>query len=113
MVVNYPQMFLISLLMQWFDLLKLFWPLSPELRLSCGLASLQLATQRFQEITRSIQDDSRALSLLGKRRGQKGVRELQGDALRHSLEKITSIMVGILAAAVYMLCMYHVPIHNT
>ncbi len=64
-----------------------------SVRQSCGLGNLQRATARYQEVTQSIRDDPRLLSLLEKRRGQKGFRELQGDSLRHSLEAVLSSLV--------------------
>lgn len=59
-----------------------------------GLKELQKATVKFQEIALSIRDDPRLLSLLFKRRGQKGFRELQGDQLRHCIEEVESILVS-------------------
>ena len=58
-----------------------------------GVTELQQATTKYQDVALSIRDDSRLLSLLGKRRGQKGFRELQGEALRQTLYTVLSKMV--------------------
>ena len=62
-------------------------------RESEGLKELQQATTKFQEIALSIRDDPRLLSILEKRRGQKGFRELQGDQLRHYIQEVDSGLV--------------------
>lgn len=81
---------------QWLDLLHLFSTLVDTTALHSqhdGLKSLQQATEKFQEVTQSIHDDPRLLSLLGKRRGQKGFREMQGEQLRQCLSDILSTLV--------------------
>lgn len=69
--------------------------LKPPLRNDVGLAELQRASARFQEIAVSIRDDPRLLSLVEKRRGQKGLRELQGEVLRLACNSILTIMVSV------------------
>ena len=61
----------------------------------CGeeVERLQQATGRLREVMRSVQDDPLALSLLGKRRGQKGFKELQGDTLRLNLRGTLALLV--------------------
>ena len=83
---------------QWLDLLHLFSSLVDTTTLHSqhdGLESLQLATEKFQEVTQSIHDDPRLLSLLGKRRGQKGFREMQGEQLRQCLNGVLSTLVCV------------------
>ena len=78
---------------QWKQLLSLFSSIDPKQLQAYGQSDLQQATIKFQEVVKSIQDDPRLLSLLGKRRGQKGFRELQGDSLRQCFDKIQTSMV--------------------
>lgn len=80
---------------QWKQLLSLFSSVDPRELQSYGLSDLQQVTSKFQEVVKSIQDDPRLLSLLGKRRGQKGFRELQGDTLRQCFDKIQTNMVCV------------------
>lgn len=85
-----------TLYAQWLDLLHLFSSLVDTTTLHSqhdGLESLQQATEKFQEVTQSIHDDPRLLSLLGKRRGQKGFREMQGEQLRQCLSGVLSTLV--------------------
>ena len=87
---------------QWLDLLHLFSTLVDTTALHSqhdGLESFQQATENFQEVTQSIHDDPRLLSLLGKRRGQKGFREMQGEQLRQCLSDILSTLVCVYACA--------------
>lgn len=56
---------------------------------------LQKASAKFQDITMSIHDDPRLLSLVDKRRGQKGFRELQGESLRLACNSVFIIMVSL------------------
>ena len=58
------------------------------------MEDLQRASSKLQEITMSIHDDPRLLSLVDKRRGQKGFRELQGESLRLACNSIFAIMVS-------------------
>ena len=80
---------------QWKQLLSLFTNIDARELDQYGLSDLRLATSQIQEVIKSIQDDPRLLSLLGKRRGQKGFRELQGDSLRQCLDKINIMMVCV------------------
>ena len=89
-----------SLLPQWRQLLSLFSSVDPRQFQAHGLSELQEATAKYQEIVKSIQDDPRLLSLLGKRRGQKGFRELQGDALRQCCNKIQAYMVCVYSSVI-------------
>ena len=68
--------------------------INDSLHQSCGVDQLQLATERLQEVFDSITDDPRAMSLLAKKRGQKGFREMQGEALRFSLDSTYKLMVS-------------------
>lgn len=68
--------------------------LKPAVRKEVGLADLQKASAKFQEIAVSIRDDPRLLSLVEKRRGQKGLRELQGEVLRLTCDSILTTMVS-------------------
>ena len=77
----------------------------PSLREELGLTNLQKATTKFQEIIRSIQEDPRLLSLMEKRRGQKGFRELQGESLRHAGNVMLKILVSLLSV-IYDQCSY-------
>ena len=79
--------------MQWEKLLSLMKVLPPPNRQTVGLSSLQKAGAKFQEIAMSIRDDSRLLSLVEKRRGQKGLRELQGETLILACNSILALMV--------------------
>ena len=49
-----------------------------------------------------MRDDARLLSLLEKRRGRKGFRELQGETLRLSLSDISATLVSGEAPAIVM-----------
>ena len=69
--------------------------LHPPLRKTVGLEELKSASSKFQEITTSIRDDPRLLSLVDKRRGQKGMRELQGETLRMACNSILDTMVSL------------------
>ena len=60
-----------------------------------GLADLQRASIKLQDITKSIRIDPRLLSLMDKRRGQKGFRELQGEALRNTCNRILETLVSL------------------
>ncbi len=64
------------------------------LQKAVGLIEMQKASSKFQEITESIRVDPRLLSLLEKRRGQKGFREMQGEALRKLCGTILAILVS-------------------
>ena len=83
-----------SHLLQWEHLLSLFKLVPLPLREGIGLVELQKAGAKFQEIAVSIRDDPRLLSLVEKRRGQKGLRELQGETLRNACNSILDIMVS-------------------
>ena len=74
-------------------MLKLFAELSHEERISAGLDQLQSCSVEFQEIMNSIHEDPFVFSLLERRRGQKGFRDLQGDSLQQGLETILEILV--------------------
>ena len=80
---------------QWQNLLHLFSSVVEAATRHPGLETFQQATGRFQEVTQSIHGDPRLLSLLGKRRGQKGLREMQGEQLRKSLRTILSMLVSV------------------
>ena len=80
---------------QWQDLLDLFLPMTDDSRSQSGLEDLQEATAQFQDVTQSIHGDPRIFSLLGKSRGQKGHRELQGHFLRQTLNRILEKMVCV------------------
>ena len=64
--------------------------------MDCGLQDLQDSSTSFQEITSTIHEDPFVLSLLERRRGQKGFRDLQGDSLRLALDRVLSSLVSIL-----------------
>ena len=64
------------------------------LQKAIGLVEMQKASAKFQEITQSIRADPRLLSLMEKRRGQKGFREMQGEALRQTCKTILAILVS-------------------
>ena len=81
--------------LQWEHLLSLLKLLKPPLRKEAGLSDLQRASDKFQEITVSIRDDPRLLSLVEKRRGQKGLREIQGEVLRIACDSILANMVRV------------------
>ena len=85
------------LVLQWRQLLSLFSSIDPSQLQAYGVTELQETTAKYQEMVKSIQDDPRLLSLLRKRRGQKGFRELQGDALRQCCNKIQAYMVRMCA----------------
>ena len=74
-----------------------------------GVSELQEATAKYQEVVKSVQDDPRLLSLLGKRRGQKGFRELQGDALRQCCSKIQTYLVR--TSSLTLLHGYHIAVY--
>lgn len=76
------------------ELLNQFQSIDVELHEACAVDQLQIVTKQFQEIMNSITDDPRALSLLGKKRGQKGFREIQGDSLRTSLDSVYRSLVS-------------------
>lgn len=80
--------------MQWEHLLSLMKYVQPHLHEEIGLVDLQKAGAKFQEIAVSIRDDPRLLSLVEKRRGQKGLRELQGETLRLACNSILRMMVS-------------------
>ena len=84
------------------ELLDQFRLINDSLHQSCGVDQLQLATERVQEVFDSITDDPRAMSLLAKKRGQKGFRELQGEALRVSLDSTYKLMVSGSVKSVYV-----------
>lgn len=79
---------------QWLELLSQFQAIDVELHEACAVDQLQSVTKQFQEIIDSITDDPRALSLLGKKRGQKGFREIQGESLRNNLDSVYKSMVS-------------------
>ena len=54
-----------------------------------------MASESLQEVMRSIRDDPRVLSLLSKKRGQTGVRDLQGESLRASLNAAHGLLVRL------------------
>lgn len=64
--------------------------------MDCGLQDLQDSSTSFQEIMGTIHEDPFVFSLLERRRGQKGFRDLQGDSLRIALDRILSSLVSIL-----------------
>ncbi len=61
---------------------------------SSGLTELQQGSSKCQEIVQSIRDDPRLLSLMGKRRGQKGFRDLQGEHLRQRIHEMELVLVS-------------------
>ncbi len=61
--------------------------------LPSGLDELQSCSVKFQEIMNSIHDDPFVFSLLERRRGQKGFRDLQGDSLQQGLENVFNLLV--------------------
>lgn len=73
--------------------MSLFSQMDHSQRTSSGLTELQQGNSRYQEIMLSIKDDSRLLSLLGKRRGKKGFRDLQGEQLRQRIQEAGSMLV--------------------
>ena len=79
---------------QWWDTVKLFGQLPVDKHTDCGLDSLQDTSVRLQDIMSSIHDDPFVLSLLEKRRGQKGFRDLQGESLRNGLDIIFKLLVS-------------------
>lgn len=87
--------------LQWEHLLSLMKLLKPSLRKEVGLADLQRASAKFQEIAVSIRDDPRLMSLVEKRRGQKGLRELQGEVLRGACDSILTILVSVVVRCCY------------
>ncbi len=87
--------------LQWRQLLSLFSSIDPGQLQGYGVTELQESTGRYQEVVKSIQDDPRLLSLLGKRRGQKGFREIQGDTLRQCCNKIQAGMVCVLQISLH------------
>lgn len=76
------------------SLLQLFSTLPADVMQFWGLDQLQQVTQKLQEVVQGIHGDPRCLSLLEKRRGQKGSRELQGELLRHELESAVTSLVS-------------------
>lgn len=80
--------------LQWWELLSLFSQMEQEQQIQSGLKELQQAGSKYQEIVVSIRDDPRLLSLLSKRRGQKGFRDLQGEQLRQRAHEVDSVLVG-------------------
>lgn len=81
--------------LQWEHLLSLVKQIQPHLHKAVNLSNLQKAGTQFQDITKSIRIDPRLLSLMEKRRGQKGFRELQGEALRNLCNTISELLVSI------------------
>ncbi len=88
-------------------MLKLFAELSHEERISAGLDQLQSCSVEFQEIMNSIHEDPFVFSLLERRRGQKGFRDLQGDSLQQGLETILEILVRTCILYMYSLNISH------
>ena len=58
-----------------------------------ALVELQECSASFQDIMEGIQEDPCVLSLLERRKGQRGFRDLQGDSLRSALVKILTKLV--------------------
>ena len=54
-----------------------------------------MASESLQEVMGSIREDPRVLSLLSKKRGQTGVRDLQGESLRANLDAVHGMLVCI------------------
>ena len=69
--------------------------MKPASRKAIGLKQLQSASGHFKEVMDSIHGDPRLFSLLGKSRGQKGARDLQGPELKRKLQTILKCMVSI------------------
>lgn len=84
---------ILSIFLQWLHFLSLFKTVDPSCHDTLGVSDLQRATSKYQEITLSIRSDPRLLSLLEKRRGQKGFREIQGAALKHICGEILALLV--------------------
>ena len=85
-------------------MLTQFQAIGLELHEACAVDQLQIVTKQFQEIINSITDDPRALSLLAKKRGQKGFREIQGDSLRTSLDSIYKSLVSVCSGLNSLIC---------
>lgn len=66
-----------------------------DVKVSCGVSQFLEATTTFQEVVEGIVGDPQPLSLLQKRRGEKGSRELQGDLLRQALEEVIALLVSV------------------
>ena len=75
-------------------MLLLFKSVDSSLYENLGLVNLQTAVSKFQEITEGMRDDRRLSSLIQKRRGQKGFREIQGEALRQTCDTILIDLVS-------------------
>eukprot|EP00731_Ephydatia_muelleri_P030623 Em0022g137a len=88
---------LVDGLRKWLDLLALFSSLEESLRPSYGLETLQVASESLQEVMGSIREDPRVLSLLSKKRGQTGVRDLQGESLRANLDAVHGMLSSLLS----------------
>ena len=69
-----------------------------------ALEELQQSSALFGGIMQDIREDPCVLSLLERRKGQRGFRDLQGDSLRNTLEKILSKLVRF--ACIYIQCTY-------
>ena len=82
---------------QWQYLLTLMKFVEGPLQKALGLIEMQKVSAKFQEITQSIRADPRLLSLMEKRRGQKGFREMQGEALRQTCATILALLVRSLS----------------
>lgn len=80
--------------LQWYSLVGYFDTLPvDDLKLQL-LTQLQVATKSLQEVMKGIQDDPSSLSLLEKRKWQKGFRDLQGDKLSTVLKDVIQILVS-------------------
>lgn len=84
------------------NLLEVFSTLKDDVKVSCGVSQFLEATTTFQEVVEGIVGDPRPLSLLQKRRGEKGSRELQGDLLRQALEEVIALLVSV----PFLVCRY-------
>ena len=76
--------------------------LCPEQCPKSGLEELQSCSVRFQEVMISIHEDPFVFSLLERRRGQKGFRDLQGDTLQQTLENVNYLLVQSNYTYIYM-----------
>ena len=80
--------------LQWDQLLCLFDAIEEDSRDDLGLASLQEATTKFQEVVRSIREEPQVFFLVVKKKGRKGFRELQGETLRRACKSILNTIVS-------------------
>ncbi|PIK44244.1 putative dynein heavy chain domain-containing protein 1 [Apostichopus japonicus] len=81
---------------KWLYLYKIFSDVEQAVYDADLTVKYDIVNRKFQEIMKAIAADPKVLSILSKRKGQKGWRELQGENLKQILLSMIKVEEGLL-----------------